>query len=171
MIVQVNRAFKSYSFCHQKKGYRLCMIFSPTLLQGYTGASIPNFNINVPFFYCSFFFEGYLKAQVKEMKMVSGDNYGNYHPGLSGNAFVSQKIEYRYFYSCRINQKLACEHKKKKKERKRSSHCTDWWNVPLLGGRPKSVTDDIFIEFIKTPVLNGISADPCRRSEKKSLTH
>ena len=151
MIVQVNRAFKSYSFCHQKKGCRLCMIFSPTLLQGYTGASIPNFNINVPFFYCSFFFEGYLKAQVKEMKMVSGDNYGNYHPGLSGltralshyrifvaftlklahptmvggnfqiyqaqitgKCILSQKIEYRYFYSCRIIQKLACEQKKKR---------------------------------------------------------
>ena len=83
MIVPVNRAFKSYSFCHQKKGYRLCMIFSPTLLQGYTGASIPYFNINVSFFYY-FFFEGYLKVQVKKMKMVSDDNYNNYHPSLSG---------------------------------------------------------------------------------------
>ena len=86
---------------------------------------------------------------------------------------MSQKIEYRYFYSCRINQKLlACEQKKKKKKKrniKEAAIAQTGGHVPLLGGRPKSVNDDILIEFIKTPVLNGISADPCRRTEKKVL--
>ena len=59
MKVQVNRAFKSYSFFQpplpSKKEEQ-----SRRLIQVYRGASIPYFEINNPFFCCHLFFEEHL---------------------------------------------------------------------------------------------------------------
>ena len=71
---------------------------------------------------------------------------------LLENALASQKIEYRHFYSCHINQKLASEQKNSKAEEAAIAQTGEY--VASLAKRPKSANGDILTEVFKTPALN-----------------